>query len=92
MYGKQYSHLLFSYSLWVMEKLFSCLLCREWIKNCIDLWDAVPNSQFWNSQWAAIIARVIKNYNFIDWEPFLPALFARCLNMFEVRVRNFEAN
>lgn len=54
--------------------------------NCIDLWDAVPNSQFWNSQWAAIIGRVIKNYNFVDWEPFLPTLFARYLNMFEVRV------
>lgn len=52
----------------------------------MDLWDAVPNSQFWNSQWAAIIARVIKNYNFVDWEPFLPALFARYLNMFEVCV------
>ncbi|XP_030548961.2 LOW QUALITY PROTEIN: proteasome activator subunit 4 [Rhodamnia argentea] len=64
----------------------------EWIKMCINLWDAVPNSQFWNSQWAAIIARVIKNYNFVDWEPFLPALFARYLNMFEVPVANGSAS
>lgn len=52
----------------------------------MDVWDAIPNCQFWNSQWAAVIARVVKNYRFIDWEPFLPTLFAKFLNMFEVRL------
>ncbi|KAK4752662.1 hypothetical protein SAY87_021460 [Trapa incisa] len=61
---------------------------KEWIEKCMDVWDAIPNCQFWNSQWAAVIARVIKNYRFIDWEPFLPALFAKFLNMFEVPVAN----
>ncbi|PKI35691.1 proteasome activator subunit 4 [Punica granatum] len=61
---------------------------KEWIEKCIAVWDAIPNCQFWNSQWAAVIARVIKNYSFIDWEPFLPVLFAKFLNMFEVPVAN----
>ncbi|KAL5803775.1 hypothetical protein ACOSQ3_030575 [Xanthoceras sorbifolium] len=60
----------------------------DWIKECIGLWDSIPNCQFWNSQWTAVIARVIKNYNFIDWEFFIPALFTRYLNMFEVPVAN----
>ncbi|PON47216.1 Coatomer beta subunit [Parasponia andersonii] len=58
------------------------------VKEFIDLWESIPNCQFWNSQWVAIIARVIKNYNFIDWESFLPILFNRYLNMFEVPVAN----
>ena len=53
---------------------------------CLDHWDCVPNSQFWNSQWASVTARVIKNYKFIDWEKFLPTLFNRYLNMFEVSI------
>ncbi|KAI4307795.1 hypothetical protein L6164_030939 [Bauhinia variegata] len=61
---------------------------HDWIKECIDLWDSIPNCQFWNNQWAAVIARVIKNYNNVDWECFLPTLFARYLNMFEVPVAN----
>ena len=65
---------------------FLLLACSDWIKSCIDLWDSIPNCQFWNSQWAALLARVIKNCNFIDWECFLPTLFARYLNMFEVGV------
>ncbi|KAM7252530.1 hypothetical protein ACFE04_024413 [Oxalis oulophora] len=31
---------------------------EDWIKRCLDLWDSVPNCQFWNSQWTAVIARV----------------------------------
>ncbi|KAK7826477.1 proteasome activator subunit 4 [Quercus suber] len=58
----------------------------DWIKSCIDLWDSMPNCQFWNSQWAALVARVVKNCNSIEWECFLPTLFARYLNMFEVTV------
>lgn len=61
---------------------------EDWIKECVALWESIPKCQFWNSQWAAIIARVIKNYNHIDWEPFLPMLFTRYLNMFEVPVAN----
>ncbi|KAK9269629.1 hypothetical protein L1049_001406 [Liquidambar formosana] len=57
---------------------------HDWIKKSIDQWDSIPNCQFWNSQWAAVIARVVKNYNFIDLECFLPDLFTRYLNLFEV--------
>lgn len=61
---------------------------EDWIKKCLDLWDTIPNCQFWNSQWTAVIARVIKNYRLINWECFLPSLFSRFLNMFEVPVAN----
>ncbi|KAM3223043.1 proteasome activator subunit 4 [Capsicum annuum] len=61
---------------------------HTWIVTCLVRWDSVPNSQFWNSQWASITARVIKNYSFIDWEPFLPDIFNKYLNMFEVPVAN----
>ncbi|XP_061967164.1 proteasome activator subunit 4 [Populus nigra] len=63
-----------------------------WVKKSLDSWDSIPNSQFWNNQWAAVIARVIKNYNFINWECFLPTLFSRYLNMFEVPVANGSAS
>ncbi|XP_073268690.1 proteasome activator subunit 4 isoform X1 [Populus alba] len=65
---------------------------ETWVKKSLNMWDSVPNSQFWNSQWAAIIARVIKNYDFIDWECFLPMLFSRFLNMFEVPLANGSAS
>ncbi|XP_062168697.1 proteasome activator subunit 4-like isoform X2 [Alnus glutinosa] len=58
------------------------------IKECVDLWDSIPNCHFWNCQWAGVIARVVKNCNFIDWECFLPTLFIRYLNMFKVPVAN----
>ncbi|KAJ0102428.1 hypothetical protein Patl1_03711 [Pistacia atlantica] len=61
---------------------------NDWIKECLELWDSIPNCQFWNSQWTAVIARVIKNYEFIDWECYIPTLFSRYLNMFEVPVAN----
>lgn len=60
----------------------------NWIKICMDQWDSVPNCQFWDFQWAAVTARVIKNCKFINWECFLPMLFTRYLNMFEVPVAN----
>nr|GMC51674.1 proteasome activator subunit 4 [Ipomoea batatas] len=60
----------------------------DWIRSCLDHWDSIPNSQFWNSQWASVTARVIKNYNNIDWETFLSNFFNRYLNMFEVPVAN----
>ncbi|XP_011000362.1 PREDICTED: proteasome activator subunit 4-like [Populus euphratica] len=65
---------------------------ETWVKKSLNMWDSIPNSQFWNSQWAAIIARVIKNYDFIDWECFLPMLFSRFLNMFEVPLANGSAS
>ncbi|CAJ1960253.1 unnamed protein product [Sphenostylis stenocarpa] len=61
---------------------------NDWIKECIDLWESIPNCQFWNNQWADVIARVVKNYHNVDWDCFLPLLFARYLNMFEVPVAN----
>ncbi|CAE5967104.1 unnamed protein product [Arabidopsis arenosa] len=61
---------------------------EKWIKNCLELWDSIPNCQFWNSQWTAVLARVIKNCRFIDWESYFPMLFSRFLNMFEVPVAN----
>ncbi|XP_040985740.1 proteasome activator subunit 4-like isoform X1 [Juglans microcarpa x Juglans regia] len=61
---------------------------NDWIKSCVDLWDSIPNCQFWNSQWVALVARVVKHCSFIDWECFLPTLFTRYLNMFEVPVAN----
>lgn len=61
---------------------------HTWIVTCLVHWDSVPNSQFWNSQWASVTARVIKNYSFIDWEHFLPDIFNKYLNMFEVPVAN----
>ncbi|XP_050236349.1 proteasome activator subunit 4 [Mercurialis annua] len=60
----------------------------DWVRKSLELWDSIPNCQFWNSQWAAVIARVIKNCNSINWEGFLPTLFTRYLNMFEVPVAN----
>ncbi|XP_051128404.1 proteasome activator subunit 4 [Andrographis paniculata] len=65
---------------------------KEWIKTCLDHWNSIPSCQFWNSQWASVTARVIKNYNFIDWENFLPDLFNIYLNMFEVPVANGGAS
>ncbi|KAM1276450.1 hypothetical protein ACFX13_029665 [Malus domestica] len=61
---------------------------HDWIKEFFRLWDSIPNCQFWNSQWAAVIARVVKNYKLIDWECYLPTLFTKYLNMFEVPVAN----
>lgn len=61
---------------------------QDWIGKCIEVWNSIPNCQFWNSQWAAVLARAIKNYDTITWEPLLPILFAKYLNMFEVPVAN----
>ncbi|GKB07401.1 proteasome activator subunit 4 [Tanacetum coccineum] len=59
------------------EEFYSC----EWVNACILQWDSIPNCQFWNSQWAAILARVIKNYKSKDWEDLLHEIFSRFLNM-----------
>ena len=58
----------------------------NWIRDCMEIWDSIPNCQFWNSQWTAVMARVVKNYKFINWECFLTILFTKFLNMFEVSV------
>lgn len=65
--------------------------CSDWIEECMELWDSIPNCQFWNAQWAAIIARVVKNYHNVDWECFLPTLYARYLNIFEVSIWFLQA-
>lgn len=71
---------------WFIIEAFTSYLCpvRDWVEKSLELWDSIPNCQFWNSQWAAVIARVIKNCSFVNWEGFLPTLFTRYLNMFEV--------
>lgn len=61
---------------------------QEWINTCLEHWNSIPNCPFWNSQWASITARVIKNYKCIEWEGSLPTLFNRYLNAFEVPVAN----
>ncbi|KAL5729683.1 hypothetical protein ACHQM5_002598 [Ranunculus cassubicifolius] len=65
---------------------------HDWIRQCIEKWNSIPNCQFWDSQWASIIARCIKNYDHIDWDSFLPVLFTRYLNMFEVPIANSSAS
>jgi hypothetical protein len=76
----------------VISDLISCAMesynwiHSDWITECIDLWESIPNCQFWNSQWADVIARVVKNYPDVDWEGLLPLLFAKYLNMFEVSI------
>ncbi|KAK1310134.1 hypothetical protein QJS10_CPA08g01897 [Acorus calamus] len=59
---------------------------HDWIKQCLDIWESVPKCRFWDVQWACIIGCCIKNCNSFDWECFLPELFTRYLNMFEVPV------
>lgn len=58
----------------------------DWIRNCLDIWDSVTNCNFWDIQWASIIARCIKNSRSVNWDAFLPLLFTRYLNMFEVPI------
>lgn len=58
----------------------------DWIAQCLDIWDSVTNCNFWDIQWASIIARCIKNSRAVNWDDFLPLLFTRYLNMFEVPI------
>jgi len=58
----------------------------DWIAQCLDIWDSVTNCNFWDIQWASIIARCIKNFRSVNWDDYLPLLFTRYLNMFEVPI------
>ncbi|CAL5038172.1 unnamed protein product [Urochloa decumbens] len=58
----------------------------DWIAQCLDIWDSVTNCNFWNIQWASITARCIKKNRSVNWNDFLPLLFTRYLNMFEVPI------
>uniref|UniRef100_A0A0E0E157 Proteasome activator complex subunit 4 C-terminal domain-containing protein n=1 Tax=Oryza meridionalis TaxID=40149 RepID=A0A0E0E157_9ORYZ len=58
----------------------------DWIAECLDIWGSVTNCNFWDIQWAAIVARCIKGSISVDWEKFIPLLFTRYLNMFEVPI------
>uniref|UniRef100_A0A0A9DAT7 Binding n=1 Tax=Arundo donax TaxID=35708 RepID=A0A0A9DAT7_ARUDO len=58
----------------------------DWIAQCVDIWDSVTNCNFWDIQWASIIARCIKNSRSVNWDDLLPSLFTRYLNMFEVPI------
>jgi proteasome activator subunit 4 len=62
------------------------LCCSDWVAQCLDIWDSVTNCNFWDIQWASIIARCIKNFRSVNWDDFLPLLFIRYLNMFEVPI------
>lgn len=64
---------------------FNC----DWITDCLNLWVGMPNCQYWDFQWVAVLARCIKHSTTIlEWEGFLPVLFTQYLNMFEVPVAN----
>ncbi|KAG2611165.1 proteasome activator subunit 4-like isoform X2 [Panicum virgatum] len=58
----------------------------DWIAQCLDIWDSVTNCNFWDIQWASIIARCIKNFRSVNWDDYLPLLFTRYLNMFAVPI------
>ena len=64
--------------------LFPKIHFSEWIKQCIDIWELIPNCQFWDVQWASVLARCIRHHKSLDWEKFMPVLFTRYLNLFEV--------
>jgi hypothetical protein len=66
--------------------VFSSTFSSEWIEKCLQVWDSVPNCQFWNDQWVSIFARCMKHCTSINWEAFHERLFTHYLNMFEVRV------
>lgn len=59
---------------------------EEWVAEWIRLWAAIPNCQFWDTQWARLVTRVIKHADHadVDWEPHLPFLFTQLLNGIEV--------
>uniref|UniRef100_A0A0D9WPL1 Proteasome activator complex subunit 4 C-terminal domain-containing protein n=1 Tax=Leersia perrieri TaxID=77586 RepID=A0A0D9WPL1_9ORYZ len=58
----------------------------EWIAECLEIWGSITNCNFWDIQWASIIARCIKGSISVDWENFMPLLFTRYLNMFQVPI------
>ncbi|KAL5200763.1 hypothetical protein ABZP36_021966 [Zizania latifolia] len=64
----------------------------DWIAECLDIWGSVTNCNFWDVQWASIIARCIKSSRSVDWEKFLPLLFTRYLNMFEVPISSGDGS
>lgn len=61
----------------------------EWFADCLELWDAVPYCQYWNSQWASLVGRCIRNsvcMPNLHLEQFVPVLFSHFLRSFEVPV------
>ncbi|KAJ4811141.1 Proteasome activator complex subunit 4 [Rhynchospora pubera] len=61
-----------------------CFFNSEWIEKCLEIWESVPNCQFWNHQWVSIFARCTKHCTSINWEDFHSRLFTLYLNMFEI--------
>ncbi|WZZ42425.1 hypothetical protein YC2023_038684 [Brassica napus] len=59
-------------------------------RSCRRFFPQGAASDIWSEfiQWAAVLARVIRKCSSIDWESYLPMLFSRFLNMFEVPVAN----
>ncbi|KAL3680307.1 hypothetical protein R1sor_023263 [Riccia sorocarpa] len=64
-------------------------LSRKWFAECLNLWAALPNSHYWDRQWASLLSRYIKHCfmsQTVDWDPYLPDLFTHILTSFEVPV------
>ncbi|KAJ7527106.1 hypothetical protein O6H91_16G037100 [Diphasiastrum complanatum] len=60
-----------------------------WLWECLTLWGGIQNCHFWDFQWSSLLGRFIKHQTLIcqfEMEPFLPTLFMRYLNMFEVLI------
>ncbi|BBN03450.1 proteasome activator subunit 4 [Marchantia polymorpha subsp. ruderalis] len=64
------------------------LFNSEWVKECIDFWEKLPYSNYWNMQWGSLLSRCIKHQviKTSEWELFLPSMFMLFLRTFEVPV------
>ncbi|BBN11909.1 proteasome activator subunit 4 [Marchantia polymorpha subsp. ruderalis] len=64
-------------------------LSSKWLEECLKLWAALPNSHYWDRQWASLLSRFIKHCyvsHTVDLDPYLPTLFTHILRSFEVPV------
>eukprot|EP00271_Cylindrocystis_brebissonii_P016760 TRINITY_DN411_c0_g2_i2.p1 TRINITY_DN411_c0_g2~~TRINITY_DN411_c0_g2_i2.p1 ORF type:complete len:1936 (-),score=317.53 TRINITY_DN411_c0_g2_i2:450-6257(-) len=60
----------------------------EWVKDALELWDKVPNCDFWDKQWGSLLAECTKHLppSAVDWTPHLPSLFTQFVTAFELPV------
>ncbi|CAI0396881.1 unnamed protein product [Linum tenue] len=49
---------------------------NDWVRKTMELWESIPNCQFWNSQWSAVIARALKKIAKFVRTNILPAAIA----------------
>ncbi|KAL2630922.1 hypothetical protein R1flu_015608 [Riccia fluitans] len=64
-------------------------LASKWFEECLHLWAALPNSHYWDRQWASLLSRYIKHCfisQAVDWDPYLPVISTHILRAFEVPV------